>query len=229
MPVSTRSLRGSRSTSKAGSPAKRRAVSPTKGGSDSKSGSPLKGGKKELMIEDLILNIPSTIVNLLGRLGVPTMEAMRKASQEELLKQAMEIGSSKPLEADIVKAWIRCLHARAQDPSTKLVSWQDWLESKVKAREGTDDGKKQDKGKAQSSDLGEAARLIITRRELVKQRQVLKKRAPPSNKHITFTDLRVAKARLTHVPTGKALKDKVKPEALTQALSKLKRTGSDLA
>lgn len=222
MPVSTRSLRGSRSTSKAGSPAKRKAASPTKGGS------PLKSGKKELMIEDLILNIPSTIVNLLGRLGVPTMEAMRKASQEELLKQAMEMGSNKPLEADIEKAWIRCLHARAQDPSTKLVSWQDWLESKVKAREGAAGGKRQDNNQAQSSDLNEAARLIITRRELVKQRQVLKKRTLPSNKHITFTDLKVAKARLTHVPTGKALKDKVKPEALTQALGKLKRTGSDL-
>lgn len=157
------------------------------------------------------------------------MEAMQKASRDELLQQVPALCSGKPFEADIMKAWIRCLHARAQDPSTRLVSWQDWLESKVRAREQVDGKKKPNTGKGQVSDLGEAARLLVTRRELVKQRQVLKKRTPPSSKHILFSDLRVAKARLTQVPTGKALKDKVRPEALTRARSLLKRTGSDLA
>jgi len=213
-PSSAYNLRGSKSTSKQDTPTKpnSRLDTPQK---DKRTPRESPSREVKQTLEDEFADIPSTIAVLLSKLSIASLKQLQMVSRDELLGRALAL-ESKAVESDILNAWIKCLHARATDPNCKLSSWMDWLESKIRTREDSN------QTKSLSMDLGEAARIIIKRTELIKQRQGLKHRNWPKPKYVSWSDLKVAKAKLTSLPTGKALKDRVKVEELTKARSLLK-------
>ena len=217
-PSSTYNLRGSRNTSKQNTPTKSTSKVNSRSETLQKNKrvsheSPSKEMKQTL--EDEFADIPSTIATLLSEMNITSLKQLKMISRDELLEHALAL-RSKAVESDIINAWIKCLHARAIDPNCKFSSWMDWLENKIKIREASN------QAKSTSMDLGEAARIIIKRTELIKQRQGLRHRNWPRLKNVSWSDLKVAKTKLTSLPTGKALKDRIKAEELKKARSLLR-------
>ncbi|PJF19924.1 hypothetical protein PSACC_00262 [Paramicrosporidium saccamoebae] len=188
---------------KSGSPLKR---SPAK---DSTTESPIKKLRKiSALLEDMP-QLPPELVNALAMTGniasLDDLSGKEEGSLWQMVAPLLEKKEQSGLKKEMFTAWIRCLLARSKDPKTPLL-WRDWVDVKVMA-------------KSRSTDKMAAP----SRSDLVKQRQSLKKSTGPVNRAITFGDLRKAKAKLTVLPVGKALKGKVEPTLLQTARQGLKK------
>lgn len=196
----------SRESSKAGTPVKAQ-----RSHSASQGSSPTKAQKGRLGLADLE-NVPELVVEEIQGAGFGSLQEIGAVSLGEFMTRVL--GREPPRDAapiarlkdEISRAWLRCVHALSSH-SVKSPRWCNWLDNRIKT-----------KGAA-------ANQAKVTRAELVRQRQALKKSVGPrATTTITFADLKVAKARLTTIPGGKALKDKVRPEILTKARQGLKQT-----
>ena len=229
-PTNVYNLRaGSRSTSKSGSPVKGSGRRST-----STAGSPAKKQRKlGTSFAQRIATIPDAIAKTLEEAGVDSVETMAAMDFEELLGKVLcseaplagqegDPAAVVLLKREILTAWLRCLHSLAQHPEggeggkgANDLTWRDWLESRLAAR--------MQRSASLSRSL-EAMRLPLTRGDLVKQRQSLKRcGGPRPSSHVTWSMLKDAKGRLTKLPVGEALKDKVQPGQLLETRNKLKR------
>lgn len=237
-PTSVYNLRSSRSTSSQGTPAKKSPPkkssnnsplkksttdsptqnrTPTKRSPTKETGStvqsPIKKIRKVSEVLEDIPQLPVELLEIFSNANIMTINDLGEKSESELLtliqpllNRAKEKGA---LKKEMFTAWIRCLVARSKDANSKL-QWRNWVDAKVCPMR-----------RPQSASLDRLP--APSRSDLVKQRQALKKIKGPMNRTITFNDLKEAKARLAVLPMGKALKDKVKPEALKNAREKLKK------
>jgi hypothetical protein len=186
MPTGVYNLRGSRSNSNRATPTKQ---------------SPRKKGE---VLEEFS-QIPEAVVTILDSAGYKSMGDLFRAGTVETIMGKITLPTNEST-AEIMSAWIRCLFARAQDPSASL-NWQGHLPTQVAL---------------QTRQFSKEGIPKMTRRELVKQRQKLRKAKGPRGK-IGIEELRIAKSRLTNVPVGKALFGKVQPDLLAQARERLRK------
>jgi hypothetical protein len=153
--------------------------------------------------------LPPELVNALATTGniasLDDLFGKEEGSLWQMVAPLLEKKEQNGLKKEMFTAWIRCLLARSKDPKTPLL-WRDWVDVKIMA-------------KSRSADKIAAP----SRKDLVKQRQSLKKSTGPVNRTITFVDLRKAKSKLTVLPVGKALKDKVEPTLLQTTRKGLKK------